>query len=219
MPDRRLYGQKRSGVDFLITGSEEFIDEIDLNGDTWLSIRQAPNGRIAKRVRVSRALLSFASPYFRVLFGPRFLEGPAADNGKDIEMLEEKTLSFVTLMQVLHMRSDFGGLTVAGSLHFAMVVDKYDCTKAIKLSLGSLLPVGLDFCFISALCDLINAAYLLDSPQLFTRYTADMVINIRLNDSPVDEYLRFDLPVPCATYRACRSLPVGHFGATVLTYV
>lgn len=182
-----------------------YPEQIDLNGDTWLAVRQTPNGRILYRLRVSRALLSFASSYFRALFGPHFLEGPATQSAKDVEMLEEKAWAFTTLMKVIHMCSDFAKPFPPGyAMNFAAIVDKYDCAKAVRLSLGSLMPVKQDTKSIYSGCLLINAAYLLDSPELFTKYTADMVTNFGPHDLVKYDYLTVEPAVPAAVYGAYR---------------
>lgn len=42
------------------------------------------------RIRVSKALLSFASPYFNTLLGRNFNEGIAAANGSDVKITEDR---------------------------------------------------------------------------------------------------------------------------------
>lgn len=177
------------------------VQEIDLNGDTWLSVRQTPNERIKFRLHVSKALLSFASSYFCALFGPHFLEGPATHHGKDVEMLEEKANAFVVLMKVIHMCSNFEKpLLAKDALDFALVTDKYDCVKAVKLSLSSLLPTRPKYAGVDPQCFLINAAYLLDSNELFARYTADLVTDFGPCGLSVLDYFESEFVVPSAVY-------------------
>lgn len=192
--------ENEAHADFILP--ENLVNEIDLNGDTWLSVRETPDGSVRFRLRVSKALLSFASSYFRALFGPHFLEGPVARDGKDVEMLEEKGAAFTTLMRIIHMCSGFARpFQPCDALDFAVVVDKYDCAKAVRLSLSSLMPSSRpDHRNIEDQCLLISASYLLDSPELFAEYTADMVTTFVPFDLENYKYLCIEPAVPTAVY-------------------
>lgn len=78
------------------------IQELDLGGDVSLLV--GAEGSQQLRVRASKALLAYASDYFKTLFGPRFSEGSSAAAGKDIQLADDDPQAFGLLCKLLHMR-------------------------------------------------------------------------------------------------------------------
>lgn len=78
------------------------IQELDLGGD--ISLLVGAEGSQQLRVRASKALLAYASDYFKTLFGPHFSERASAAAGKDIQLADDDPQAFGLLCKILHMR-------------------------------------------------------------------------------------------------------------------
>lgn len=78
------------------------IQELDLGGDVCLLVGAEDSQQL--RIRASKALLQYASPYFATLFGPHFSEGTSAGAGKDITLADDNAEAFALLCNILHMR-------------------------------------------------------------------------------------------------------------------
>ncbi|KAK5128554.1 hypothetical protein LTR85_003225 [Meristemomyces frigidus] len=147
------------------------IEDFDLGGDVTLLVGPTPT---PTRVTVSKALLCFASKYFATLFSNTFKEGDIATTGKEVKLNDDEPKAFVTLCKILHMRYDTPDKPLAAHdvLGVAIVADKYDCVHALALSVRSIFPeqapMGTTF---QGAGELVCAAYLLDQPLLFERFT------------------------------------------------
>lgn len=152
----------------------EFPRSVDLGGDANLLV--GPKG-CQVRIRVCKALLCFASKYFNTLFSVNFSEGGLAEQGQDIILEEDEPDAVVNLCKILHMQYTWPKpMRPKELLHLGIVADKYGCVKAIHLTLEALFPRlhGLkpDPWEVR---DLIVAAYLLDHPERFNKYTHGML--------------------------------------------
>ena len=112
--------------------------DVDLGGDVNLLV--GPPG-CQTRLHVSKALLSMVSSYSRVMFSSNFREGASATVGEDIKLTEDEPYAAINLLKILHMNytapKPMGSLEL---LHVAIVADKWDCAKAIYLTLDGLAP-------------------------------------------------------------------------------
>lgn len=171
----------------------EPLEEVDFDGDVYLLV--GPEGSQV-RPKVSSTLLAIASPYFKTLFGPRFKEGPESAAGKDIELKHDDPRAFKLLCEILHMRYELTGsaLTADELLEFAIVADKYDCTRPVALVLKTLFPDtptgSMSFIDVGKLA---SAAYLLNHPQLFQQLTEDITRFF------TDDFLDF-VTLPCGQH-------------------
>lgn len=186
----------------------EAATDVDLGGDTCLLVGQEGS---QVRLKVSLAILKHASPYFNTLFGPGFKEGADVTAGKDIEMQGDDTDAFVLLCKILHMRFDLpeskSPLCADELLDFAIVVDKYDCTKAVALVLKPIFPEPPQHTqtFFNV-AKLALAAYLLDDPHLFKQLTECLALHF------VDDFSNF-MTLPCGQH-----VPAVAWGKVLLGY-
>lgn len=79
---------------------EASMENIDLGGDITLLVGSTSQVRL----KVSKAILSFASSYFAALLGPHFKEGADAAEQKDVELQDDDGKAMTMLCQILHMR-------------------------------------------------------------------------------------------------------------------
>ena len=123
-------------------------------------------------INVSKALLSYASDYFKTLFSNKFSEGHLAELDSNIELEEDEPEAVVNLCKILHMK--YTGLRPMGAtelLRLAIVADKYMCVEAIGLAADALFPTETKGMACEPVRDLVVAAYLLDQPAHFRRCT------------------------------------------------
>ena len=148
------------------TPSVQSPRDVDLGGDANLLV--GPQG-CQVRIRVCKALLSFASSYFNSLFSDKFKESQSVGQGNDIVLEEDEPDAVVNLCKIFHMKYTWPKPMHSNELlQLAIVADKYDCVKAIALAIESLFPQGVFTCSGSGARDLVVAAYLLDHPYNFT---------------------------------------------------
>ena len=146
---------------------------VDLGGDANLLV--GPNG-CQVRIRVCKALLCFASKYFNALFSGNFSESVFEGQGQDVPLEEDEPDAVVNLCKILHMKYTWpASMTPKELLHLAIVADKYDCVKALQLSVQSLFPRSKLTCDAWGVRDLIVASYLLDHPEWFQKYTKILI--------------------------------------------
>jgi len=147
--------------------------DVDLGGDVSL-IFGVKGCQV--RIKVQKALLFMVSTYFRALFSPGFSEGNTA--GADIELDEDEPDAIVNLMKILHMQYTWPiPMTALELVSLAVVADKYDCVKAIQLSLGNLFPSIPESFTAKDMVKLAAAAYLFDNPHFFRACTFKLLIS------------------------------------------
>lgn len=129
------------------------------------------------RLRVSSCILAMASKVFRALFSKKYKEGQPDPESSTKEIpIEDSPKAMKVLCQVLHHQSLDGPLPANEMLDFAVLVDKYDCVEAVRLSSFSLLSECESETPQHRKLYLITSAYLLDQPLLFRTYTKDLVL-------------------------------------------
>lgn len=130
------------------------------------------------RIRVSSCILATASKVFRSLFSTRFAEGQAIRTGQHEVTVKEGPRPMLLLCQLLHHHPSPIALDVSDDwfLDFVLLIDKYDCIDTLRLSLPTLLQhieetktVYRDYIRFTI------AAYMLDQPVLFRRYSSNIV--------------------------------------------
>ncbi|KAK5726159.1 hypothetical protein LTR17_012974 [Elasticomyces elasticus] len=144
-----------------------------------------------KRIKVSAALLSIASPVFKAMLGPHFLEAQvqrSPENPQDIHLPEDDPEAMETLSKLVHFGTPHDSSVGPGSLRkVAVLADKYDCTYAIGLQAESLLNRHvrtMAFCrrdfqeqeVLPLLACLATSAYLLRRDAEFGHFTRCMVL-------------------------------------------
>lgn len=156
--------------------------KLDLGGDTTLIVGQDGS---KMRVLVDKKLLTGYSQYFKTLFGSDFSEGTAAIHGEDIVLKDDDPKDMALLLEILHRRYDSDmGLTPPELIALGIVADKYECTLALHSFTEFLFAPypstsELD---CNVMCDLAVAAYLLDLPVHFERYTKSLILE---SDTPL----------------------------------
>lgn len=179
------------------------IDITTTDGDILLVIGET-------RLRVSSVILSSASPVFKAMLGPKFLEGQgdrSAQDPKEIALYDDDVAAMVRLCRLLHHQEDMPtapqdkASLAAGAeqlLALTILADKYGCIGSIRPSGGYMLfnaasmPICLDTTMQTYLC-LIAAAYMLEDSRHFALFTRRMVL---------------DTPRPCSIVAYCTHLTV-----------
>ncbi len=147
--------------------------------DARLVIQGDPTLDVPKEFLVSSAVLTVASPYFRVLFGPNFKEGIETRRGDcpTIVMGDDDLEGMETILSLLHFQTleRFDTLTPEALAAVALQSDKYDCARALRPWVaqwfrhvrGTTDPEKLGF--------LLVAAYFLRIPDQFLALSARTV--------------------------------------------
>jgi hypothetical protein len=111
--------------------------DLDPNGDMYIVLKNADLPTL--RYKVSSQILTFASPVFKVMLGPRFREGTAlrTQSHPDISLEEENRDAMDamdTILRYLHFRGHEVPIEKEPSEIAALVVqcDKYDLTNAMS---------------------------------------------------------------------------------------
>ncbi|KAK3112008.1 hypothetical protein LTR53_012150 [Teratosphaeriaceae sp. CCFEE 6253] len=139
------------------------------------------------RVRVASVVLSLASPVFRKMLGPRFLEGQAprsADEPQDIVLPEDDPIATALLLRIIHFQQPVDESVKPFLLtNFATVADKYDCTYDVGLMSEAMLKrhtaVRLhEETAMFTLGRLTTAAFLLRQQGLFVSFTRSLVLEV-----------------------------------------
>ncbi|KAK5718721.1 hypothetical protein LTR15_008455 [Elasticomyces elasticus] len=158
------------------------------DGDVIMILRE-------KRFRVSSVVLSLASPVFKTMFGPNFLEGQAprsAEQPKEIKL--EDGYSLEMLLALMHhfdldtlrgLDEDLYADTPLLVGCIAIAFDKYCCTQALGLSVEALLRRSANNAVIddesvegrfNMYAHTAASAYLIGSKTLFAEATRYMVL-------------------------------------------
>lgn len=160
--------------------------DITAEGDVILILQHS-------RLRVSSAILASASPVFKVMLGPAFLEKQdfrSAQYPKQIPLDDDST-AMTRLCFLLHHKRDPQNstphdipLTDGAERLFALAVtaNKYGCAGAVGMAGSSLLSyfaysstsTGMP---IEALLYLIGAAYVLEENRQFALFTRRLVMD------------------------------------------
>jgi len=144
---------------------------------------------------VSSQKLAAASPVFSAMFQPNFMEGRElhAAMGPALPVItlpDDPILSIKALCRAVHhSHTDHLPLNSEAVLAFAVTVDKYQCAQSIRAASFNLLEklpanelpfdLNLDDDEPGPKALMTQAAYLLDSPEHFQRYTHALVLSGR----------------------------------------
>ena len=156
------------------------------------------------RLRVSSVILSSASPVFKIMFGPTFLEGQgkrSAESPKEVSLIDDDPTTMTRLCRLLHHQLDQEFLNLFATqaaasqraqelYNLAVLSDKYNCTDSIKMPGGYLLSqFGLDSVSQSLPSDdllaLIYAAYTMGDCRYFAFFTRCLVLDAVFNYSTI----------------------------------
>jgi len=145
------------------------------------------------RLRVSSVILASASPVFKVMLGPAFLEGQdfrSAQHPKQIP-LEDDSTAMTRLCFLLHHKRDPQDPTshdisledgAEGLFALAVTADKYGCADAVRMAGSSLLSYFANSSIstsvpIGGLLYLIGTAYILEDHRQFAMFTRRLVMD------------------------------------------
>ena len=147
------------------------------------------------RIQVSSFLLSAASKVFRVLFRGTFAEGKAVRDaaGSSVEILvRDDPSDLLLLCQPLHFQGDLTKVRHERFLGLALIVDKYDCDKALQHAITSKFAMlELSGVYQEEHVYYLTAAWVLDQPRFFRDLSKELVMRYEqsptgLNDSRLD---------------------------------
>jgi len=141
------------------------------------------------RTRVASSVLSLASPVFRKMLGPDFLEGQAArsaDAPKLISLPEDDPTAAMLLLSLLHFEPPSSETITAVNLaKLAEMADKYACTKPIALMSETLLKRCVaerskegSKESLQTVARLFMAAHLLGQKKLFVELSRILVLEM-----------------------------------------
>ncbi|KAK3627924.1 hypothetical protein LTR56_018914 [Elasticomyces elasticus] len=91
------------------------------------------------RVRASSVVLSLASPVFKKMLGPHYLEGQAprsAEQPKEVQLPDDDPNAMNMLLALVHFQdpdTKKALISPAELANLAVAVDKYDCITALAL--------------------------------------------------------------------------------------
>lgn len=163
------------------------IDIATTDGDVILVLQDT-------RLHVSSVILSSASPVFKTMLGPNFLEGQdqrSVQDPKEIPQVDDHPTVMKQLCQLLHLQRgkpgfsyDQNSLAADAEQMFdlTMLAEKYFCTESIQMTGAYLLfelgsrsnPRDVP---IAALLHLIAAAYILEDRRHFALFTRRLVLD------------------------------------------
>lgn len=146
------------------------------------------------RLCVSSVILSSASPVFKTMLGPDFLEGQddrSAQNPKRISLPDDDVNAMVRLCRLIHHQDnmpttphDKGSLAGGAEQLLALMVvaDKYGCIDSIRfageymLFSSASVSASLDPS-METLLHLVAAAYILNNSRHFALFTRKLVLD------------------------------------------
>ncbi|KXT00210.1 hypothetical protein AC578_7009 [Pseudocercospora eumusae] len=154
------------------------IDVIDDEGDVVFIV-----GTPKEKLKVSSVVLSRVSPVFKALLGPHFREGQSERSSTqpvEINLPDDEPTAMTILLKMVHLK-EFACFTNRAKictkflLELAIVADKYDLVKKLRLQCHGLLlhwlfesPQEND---ITRQGRIIAASYILDQPAVFEEVT------------------------------------------------
>lgn len=161
------------------------VDIATTNGDVFLTLGQT-------RLRVSSVILSSASPVFKAMLGPDFLEGQgerSAQNPKEIPLPDDDVAVMTRLCRLLHHQGDCSSrdpkavaASARGLFNLAVLADKYDCIGSIQMAGGYLLfdlesATSAGRAPVQAMLNLVAASYILEDGRHFALFTRRLVLD------------------------------------------
>jgi len=131
------------------------------------------------RLLVSTAHMSEASSVFAAMFDGRFLEGQSSttDAQREVLLPEDDPGSMTILCKIVHFKADdvFESLTLDALAEFAILCEKYDCTRAAASWAMVWVNQFLAAPITLSTEKLIFITYLLDLPGQFRQTTKLLV--------------------------------------------
>jgi len=154
-----------------------FYEEVAPDGDVVLII-----GPHQVRLCVHSTVLQTASKVFKAMLGPHFSEGqkPSQVDSKrprEIPLPEDDADIIIIICAVIHHQNDIvpDDLIPSEILQLSVVIDKYDCTIALKYAIDHWLD-HRNVENLKELMDLMTAAYLFDHAEAFSKITFTMMM-------------------------------------------
>ncbi|KAK4570453.1 hypothetical protein LTR86_002533 [Recurvomyces mirabilis] len=155
--------------------------EVADDGDVVLSFQ------CGSTIRASSVILSMASPVFKKMLGPKFLEGQAtrsSEQPKTIELLDDDFDAMGMLLALMHFQQPAApNVTAIELCRLAVAADKWDCVEPMSLATEALLRRKAVELSSSAMVDVSNelgavasAAYLLRHREMFALFTRWLVL-------------------------------------------
>lgn len=171
------------------------------------------DSRPPQRIQVSSVLLSTASKVFRALFNSAFAEGEAlrnaAESGVEIHVSDAPS-DLLLLCQLLHFQGDLDDIRHERFLDLALIIDKYDCAKALRhVIISKFATLELTGIEQAEHVSYLAAAWVLDQPKYFRDLSKEIVTHYE--HGPVEtEGSRLDL-LPDKVSSKCFVNPLSSF--------
>jgi hypothetical protein len=183
MEDRESKRRRSAPPPLDLTAAMYFKPETNINivedGDVLLVVRQGDAQPVG--IRCSSIALSMASPVFKaVLATPATPHPPATDSaaspmtGRLVPLPDDDGSAILTLCYAFHFRSDLlpTSTTSHALLELGQTALKYQCVHAISRTTSQWFDRIFELNQAADLLKTIHAAYLLDEPVFFARFTS-----------------------------------------------
>jgi hypothetical protein len=165
------------------------------------------------RIQASSVLLSTASKVFRTLFRSGFAEGEAMRNAAESSpeiRVSDAPADLLLLCQLLHFQGDLENVTHQRFLDLAVIVDKYDCTKALRYATTSkFAALRPDDLGQTVKISYLAAAWILDQPEAFRRLSKSIVTCHEYGPAALEDRYLDILPAECLSKSASTSSSLG----------
>lgn len=153
------------------------VINVDPSGDVILGV-SCPDGQ--KRLLVSSKVQTLASPVFAAMFKSHFKEGLSSyptSTKPPIPLPDDDAEAFIVLCNAIHYRTDDvpKKLTSTCLENLAIICDKYNCTSALAPWSAMWFQAKIDSFDAKDLHKLFFAAYILDSPDAFSRISWEIL--------------------------------------------
>ena len=133
------------------------------------------------RVRVSSAIMSYASPVFKAMLNKKFQEGSnlATSSTVEISLPDENPQDMLIICHVLHMHHWVAPIptSVQQIIQLGRICDKYDCTEAVVASAGQWITERLRLAGDVERGQLLYAACLFDDEPTINRVAVDVIMH------------------------------------------
>jgi hypothetical protein len=156
-------------------------ERMDINKEKIIAkrgdVRLQPgkDGKPVGTLLVSSVVLSLASPVFEAMFNENFAEGQdlSVTSPKRVELPEDEPYALQLLCLITHLQTDDipDSVPVSQLADFAIVCDKYQCTKAVEFWSKIQIAQVLSKPWQRLNVKLFIITYLLDLPKEFSQVT------------------------------------------------
>lgn len=152
---------------------------VDLNGDVTLELSRTDGKKV--HLLTSSKVLTLASSVFATMFSSQSKEGLSnhgASNKPRISLPNDDVDAFTLICNVIHYRVTEvpEKLSMSCLENVAIICDKYDMTRSLMSWSTIWLRAGIESCAPKDFSKLLLAAYILDTPEMFSKISWEVII-------------------------------------------